>query len=120
MATQDTLMQAIAQAVNDQTTVLQYMFPGPAMSALITFKASSASSIPMVLINPVRRGLIIVNTDGNDLWIRYGPTATTGSGGWTYKIGAGVTWEMPMPVFAGQIDGIWTAAGTGVAEITEL
>ena len=61
----------------------------------------------------------VANTDANDLWLRYGETATTGSGGWTYKIGSGVTWEMPAALYGGRIDGIWTAAGAGVAEITE-
>ena len=89
-------------------------------SALITSKSSSATSIKLVDANGYRRGLIVVNTDANDLWLRYGETATTGSGGWTYKIGSGVTWEMPLPVYTGRIDGIWTAAGAGIAEITEV
>lgn len=120
MAAQDALLQDIAQVMRDQTSDLKYMFPGPVLSASISSKASSATTIRLLAPNPVRRGVILVNTDANDLYLRYGDTATTASNGWTYKISAGATWEMPQPIYAGRIDGIWTAAGAGVAEMTEL
>lgn len=116
----DKRIEDVWKAINDQTFLMQSLFAPSVNAALITFKASSATSIPLVLANPSRRGLIIVNTDANDLWLRYGPVATVGSGGWTYKIGSGVTWEMPQPIYNGRIDGIWTAAGAGIAEITEV
>lgn len=81
---------------------------------------STASSTTLLAANIGRRGVIIVNTDANDLYLKYGTTATTASGGWTVKIGSGGYWEMPQPIYTGIIDGIWSADGSGLAEITEL
>lgn len=110
----------ILKAIQDQTAEILRLSPPPAMAAMMTFKASSATSIMLLLANPGRRGLILVNTDANDLYLRYGPTASTASGGWTYKIPAGATWEMAQPIYGGRIDGIWTLAGAGIAEMTEM
>ena len=119
MAAQDALMQGIIDAINAQSTQIAYG-TGVVNAAQITFKASSATSVMLWNKNSVRRGAILVNTDANDLYIRFGTTASTSSGGWTYKIPSGATWEMPQPIFGGRIDGIWSAAGAGVAEMTEM
>lgn len=110
----------VLDAITLQTQEIRGMSVATASAAQTWFKASSATSITLLGAN-ARRMAIIVNTDANDLWIRYGrDPATTGSGGWTYKIPSGATWEMPQPAFVGPIQGIWTAAGAGVAETTEF
>jgi hypothetical protein len=88
---------------------------------VITSQVSSATVVTLFAANANRRGAVIVNTDTNALFIRYGAGATTAAGGWSYQIASGVTWEMPWSmVYTGVISGIWTAAGTGLAEMTEL
>jgi hypothetical protein len=89
-------------------------------SAIITSRSSSASSVKLVDANGYRRGLIIVNTDANALYLRYGDTATAAADGFTVIVPTNGTWEMPLPVYTGRIDGIWAADGSGVAEITEM
>lgn len=91
--------------------------------AVISSVASSASSQQLLAYNDYRKGVIIVNTDTNNLFIKFGTTATTGAGGFTYKLTSGATFEMAVvegQIYRGRIDGIWDAAGAGVAEITEL
>ncbi len=92
-------------------------------SASITHVDSLATTQQLLAHNDYREGLIIVNTDANDLYIKYGITATAAADGWTYKISPGATWEMPTLsgyLYKGRIDGIWSVDGAGYAEITEL
>lgn len=88
-------------------------------TATITSQPSSASVVTLLAANDMRKGAVIVNTDTNDLYIRFGAAAAISAGNWTYKIGSGVTWEMPWQLaYSGIITGIWSAAGSGYAEIT--
>jgi hypothetical protein len=80
--------------------------------------ASSATSATLLPAQQWRNGLMIFNTDANDLYIKYGTTASITS--FTVKIPGGAYWEMPHPPYTGIIDGIWSADGSGSAVITEL
>jgi hypothetical protein len=88
--------------------------------ATVSHVDSLATTQQLLAVNVNRLGVVISNTDANDLYLKYGLTATTSSDGWTYIIRAGATWEMPLPIFCGRLDGIWSADGSGYAEITEL
>ncbi len=120
MAAQDTYAQGIIDAINDLRNVFEYRTPVPVMAGNTSFKASSATVITLLGPNSTRKGLILINTDANDLWIKYGLGAGTTSGLWTIKVPAGATWVMDQPIYGGILTGIWTAAGAGVAEITEM
>lgn len=88
-------------------------------TATLSAVASTATSTQLLGPNDRRMGVQIVNTDANALYIKYGTTASTTS--FTVIIGASQYWEMPPEsIFAGQIDGIWAADGSGSAYITEL
>lgn len=90
-----------------------------ATAATLTSVNDSASSVTLLASNAARKGAIIVNDSAQTLYLKYGATASPTSV--TYKIGPGVTWEMPVaPVYTGIIDGIWDADGAGAARITEL
>lgn len=90
-------------------------------TATVTSVPSQATVITLLALKASRKGVVIVNTDANDLYIKYGSGASLSAGGWTYKIGTGVTWEMPWSmIYTGIITGIWSVDGVGVAEITEL
>jgi len=86
--------------------------------ARLSSLASAATSQPLVAANPDRRGLIVVNTDANDLFLKYGATASTAD--FSVKVAAGGSWTMPAPVFTGRIDAIWAGDGAGAAVATEL
>ena len=57
------------------------------------------------------------NSDANDLYLKYGTTATTAE---SIRIPYNGYWEMPQPIYTGRIDAIWTADGSGSAIYTEL
>lgn len=121
MVKQVATLDDVVQAINDQTADVRNLNVPQVDRAVTWFRSAAATSAPLFLKNPRRQMAIIVNTDPNDLWIRYGDDpASTASGGWTYKIPSGATWEMPKPSFTGAIQGIWTAAGGGIAEVTEF
>jgi hypothetical protein len=90
---------------------------GTASTATLTNVASSATSVNVVAANSQRIGCIIYNDSIQGLLIKYGATASATS--FTYRIGPGETWEMPTPIWVGQIDGIWDAAN-GNARVTDL
>lgn len=90
----------------------------PVSSASLTSVASTPSNVQLIAGNANRKGVILVNTDANILYLKYGATATSTS--FTALIPGGGYWEMPGPIFTGEIDGIWSADGSGSAFITEL
>ncbi len=120
MGAQDNQSQAIIDAINDLRNIFEYRNPGPVMAGNTSFKSSSATVITLLPANPTRKGLILINTDANDLWVKYGSGAGTTSGLWSVKVPAGATWVMDQPIYGGLLTGIWTAAGSGVAEVTEM
>lgn len=91
---------------------------GNATASVKTQVASAATNTTILAANAARRGVIIVNTDPNILRIKYGATASATS--FTAIIPYNGYWEMPEPIYAGIIDGIWDADGAGVAQVTEL
>jgi hypothetical protein len=87
-------------------------------TATLSNVASQATNINLLAANSARKGVIIINDDANALLIKYGATASATS--YTVSIpGSGGYWEMPVPLYTGAIDGIWTADGSGSARITE-
>lgn len=91
---------------------------GGAATATLANVSGSASSVALFAVNLNRKGAVIVNDSSADLFINYGGTAS--STAFSYKIPAnGGTWEMPVPLYLGAINGIWTSA-TGAARTTEL
>jgi hypothetical protein len=87
-------------------------------AAALTNVADQDTNIQLLASNANRRGVIIHNDSPGILYVKYGTTASTTS--YTYKIAADGTWDMPMPIYTGQIDGIWTSSASGSARITEL
>lgn len=86
-------------------------------TATTTNVASSASSVTLLAANTSRRGATIFNDSTAVLYVKFGTTASTSS--FTYKVAAGGTLELPVPIYRGRIDGIWSAAN-GNARITEM
>jgi len=80
--------------------------------------AASASSVTLVFANSARRGLVIVNDADKNLRVKFGATASATD--FTYIIAANQTLTLTVPIYTGIVDGIWEAAPTGNARITEL
>lgn len=91
---------------------------GSIASPTLSSVASSASSGQALAANTARQGVIAVNTDANDCYLKYGSTASLTS--FTVRIPSGGYWEMPLPIYNGRIDVIWSAAGSGSLFLTEL
>lgn len=87
--------------------------------------SSAVSSIPYVATtdtqllasNTSRVGATIVNDANATLYVKEGTGASPTS--YTVALGRGDTYELPVPVYAGQINGYWTTGGSGAARVTE-
>lgn len=88
----------------------------PATSA-VTSVASNVAAVPLLGTNVNRRGAFIFNDGSNNLFVKLGNAASLTS--FTVKILAGGFYEVPEPIYTGDITGIWDVA-TGSARITEL
>lgn len=91
-------------------------YPYP-VSATTSSVASSATVVTLLGVNTSRVGVIVVNDSSAVLYLKYGATATTSD--YTFKILAGETKDLTVPIYQGVITGIWASAN-GAAKITEL
>ena len=86
-------------------------------TATLSNVSSSASNGTLFATNADRIGVLVFNDSTAVLYLKYGATASSSS--YSIKMEAGSYWEMPQPIFTGQIDGIWASAN-GAARVTEL
>ncbi len=77
--------------------------------------ATSTASANLIVLT-AESGRIIVNNSAAILYIRFG-TAPASSTDYTMAIAAGGAYELPQPLYAGQITGV-LASGTGTALVT--
>lgn len=89
----------------------------PSNSQLTNVASVSANSIIVLGINLGRRLAMFYNDSTAVLYLKFGLTASTTS--YTVQIAAGQYYEMPSPVYTGEIDGIW-ASTNGSVRVTEL
>jgi hypothetical protein len=95
----------------------QFVVPGRVGTATLTNVNGAATTTSLLTANTSRKAVIMHNDSTATLFLKYGATASVTS--YTYKIAPDATWEMPSPLFAGALDGIWSAAN-GAVRITEL
>lgn len=114
-------------SVNSAVLVITFVYspevqsggqPLTAATASVTNQNDQATNVTLLQANGGRKGVVIVNDSTATLYLKYGATASTTS--FTYRLDPGVTWEMPQPLYTGQIDGIWSVDASGAARITEL
>lgn len=96
----------------------QTVEPAVAAGVALSNVNDANSNTTLLSANADRRGVAIFNDSTEALYVKFGTTASTTS--FTVKILAGGFYEMPEPIYVGQIDGIWSANGSGAARITEL
>lgn len=78
--------------------------------------AASITNVTLLASNASRKMAMIYNDSTSDLYVKLGTTASTSS--FTVKMVSQAYYELPIPVYTGQIDGIWTIA-VGSARMTE-
>lgn len=88
-----------------------------ATTATLANVAASATSVTLQASNTARKGLYIFNDSTASLYVKFGTTASSTS--FTVFMGPGAYYELPLPVYSGRVDGIWTSA-TGSARMTEI
>lgn len=79
--------------------------------------AASVTNVQLLAANTNRKGFTIYNDGANNLFIKFGTTASTTS--YTIKIPATGLYEAQSTTYTGEIDGIWDVA-SGSARITEI
>lgn len=87
-------------------------------TATLTNVSDAATSTSLSTSNPNRKGWYVTNDSSSILYINFGATASTTA--YTVQVAAGGFYEMPLPVYTGAMNGIWSADSTGAARITEL
>lgn len=91
--------------------------PSTTATATLTNVTSSASSVLLLASNVNRKMAMFYNDSTSTLYLKLGVTASTTS--YTVQLQAGGYYELPSPIYTGEIDGIWSAAN-GAVRITEL
>ena len=82
-----------------------------------TAVAASDVAVVLALANVNRRGLIIYNDTDRALYVKLGADATLDS--WTAKLYKDDVYELPSPIYTGEVTGIWDAGVGGRAMVTE-
>jgi hypothetical protein len=97
-----------------QRQVIQF---GTSRTSAVTNVTSAAADTTLLAANRNRIGVTVSNDSLSTLYLKYGTGASATS--YTVRISSGGYWEMPPPIYTGQINGNWSAAD-GAARILEL
>lgn len=84
----------------------------------VTAVASSSSNVTLLALNASRRHAMFFNDSTAILYIKLGTTATTTTS-YTLQVPPKAFFELPVPVYSGNIDGIWASAN-GNCLVTEI
>ena len=85
--------------------------------ATVSTIAGTGTSVTLLSANTSRKGLQIFNNSANNMFTKFGTTASLNS--FSFIIAASGFYEMPMNYYTGRVDAIWTAAG-GSGIVTEI
>jgi hypothetical protein len=78
---------------------------------------SAATTASILAANAQRKGAVIHNTDANALYLLLG-VGTASSSNKHYVLNNNDTWECPAG-YTGDVQGVWTADGSGAAITAE-
>jgi len=87
----------------------------PQAATLANVSSSATSVAVFAEAAGVTNGRAVFNDSTAVLYLKFGTTASTTS--YTVQVAAGGFYEFPLPVYAGEVDGIWSSA-TGSARVT--
>lgn len=85
-------------------------------TSVITTQLDQTSNATLLSANANRKKFIIFNDSAEDLYVKYGATATSDDHTWLVPAGATLEEEH----YTGRVDGLWAADGSGKARITEI
>lgn len=88
-----------------------------AATSVVTRVNSSTSNIQLVAANANRKGLLFYNDSTATQLIKLGTVAT--STDFTVRLTPRMFWEVPSPIYVGQIDVI-SSSTNGAIQVTEL
>jgi hypothetical protein len=117
-----------AQTTNGMTVVTQ---PGglafspsvsaitpPAATGTLSSVSGATASTTLLSANANRKGALFFNDSTASLFLGFTAGAVS-QVSYTVKIGPGALFEIPVPLYTGQVNGIWDNA-TGAVRVTEL
>jgi len=85
-------------------------------TATLANVASSASNVTLFAAAAASTNRRTIYNDSTAvLYVKFGATASTTS--YTVQLVAGAYYEFPLPLYTGQVDGIWASAN-GAARVT--
>lgn len=85
-------------------------------TAAVTSVDSQTAAVQLLAASTTRKGVTILNTDSNALYIRFGAGDATATD-YSVQVPPNGYYEVPYG-YTGRISGIWAADGTGAAKIT--
>lgn len=89
-----------------------------AASAATTSVPWSATEVPIIAANTGRKSASIYNNSDKTLYIKYG-TGVTNTTSFKVAIASKGYFELPKPIYTGVVTGLWDAAGTLSALVSE-
>lgn len=90
-----------------------------ATQAATTSLGATVAAQTVAALNANRLGLYVFNeVESGFMYLRYGANASAGS--YSIRIAAGGFWEMPQPIFTGQITAAFSVSTTTSAKVTEV
>jgi hypothetical protein len=116
LASDQTSIPVAATLTAETTKIIGSVNIAPVATATVTSVASSATNVTLLASNSSRKMATFYNDSTKDLFLKFGATASTTS--FTVLINPDGFYELPLPMYTGIIDGIWSSA-SGSARITE-
>lgn len=89
---------------------------GESAGATVTRVNASITAVTLAAPNSSRKAMVLWNDSTATVNIRFGPSASMTV--FTWRIGPQSGYELPLPIFIGEVSGIWDAAN-GAMLITE-
>ena len=82
----------------------------------VTSVASGTTSVLLAAPHAERRNLIIENSDANTLYVLLG-SGTASSSNFSFSLAQNA--NAHVPGYTGEVNGVWSADGSGAAKVTE-
>lgn len=104
-------------ALSAQGVNVRPIFPTTILAALTNISGTTGSVI-VAATDGNRRSILAVNDSTAVMFLKYGLTASTTS--YSVRVPSLGYWEMPLPIWQGEIDAIWDAVNVGAGRFTIL